>query len=96
MEPAVVPIVIQAPEKPPRYKLTAEERDIIERVVTAEAVGEPFAGQVAVAQCILNACEKDGTGRSKFSRSTSTPRAGPILKERYRRPWLPYSMTAGM
>ena len=77
MEPAVVPIVIQAPEKPPRYELTAEERDIIERVVTAEAVGEPFAGQVAVAQCILNACEKDGIRPlevlTKYKYATSRP-----------------------
>lgn len=58
-EPAATPIVDPKLQEATRYTLTAEERELIERVVTAEAVGEPFAGQVAVAQCILNACEKD-------------------------------------
>lgn len=40
-----------------RYELTAAERDTVERVVMAEAGAEPFEGQIAVAQCILNACE---------------------------------------
>lgn len=40
-----------------RYALTAAERDTVERVVMAEAGAEPFEGQIAVAQCILNACE---------------------------------------
>lgn len=38
------------------FEITAEEREIVERVVMAEAGGEPYAGQVAVAQCIVNAC----------------------------------------
>ena len=42
------------------FKLTAEERTLIEQVVSAESRGEPYDGQVAVAQCILNACLKDG------------------------------------
>lgn len=37
------------------YPLTDEERDIVERVVMAEAGGESYEGQMAVAQCILNA-----------------------------------------
>lgn len=40
-----------------RYALTVAERDTVERVVMAEAGAEPFEGQIAVAQCILNACE---------------------------------------
>lgn len=40
-----------------RYTLTAAERDTVERVVMAEAGAEPYEGQIAVAQCILNACE---------------------------------------
>lgn len=40
-----------------RYELTAAERDTVERVVMAEAGAEPYEGQIAVAQCILNACE---------------------------------------
>lgn len=43
------------------FELTAEERTLIEQVVSAESRGEPYDGQVAVAQCILNACLKDGT-----------------------------------
>lgn len=44
----------------PFYDLTREERGLIEEVVAAEARGEPYEGQMAVAQCILNACLKDG------------------------------------
>lgn len=36
------------------YPLTEAERDIVERVVTAEAGGEDFDGKALVAQCILN------------------------------------------
>lgn len=43
-----------------RYALTAAERDTVERVVMAEAGAEPYEGQLAVAQCILNACEREG------------------------------------
>ena len=42
------------------FPLTAEQRTLIEQVVSAESRGEPYDGQVAVAQCILNACLKDG------------------------------------
>lgn len=42
------------------YPLTEWERDLVERVVMAEAGGEPYKGQLAVAQCILNACMMDG------------------------------------
>lgn len=42
------------------YALTPEQRTLIEQVVSAESRGEPYDGQVAVAQCILNACLKDG------------------------------------
>lgn len=42
-----------------RYELTATERDTVERVVMAEAGAEPYEGQIAVAQCILNACERE-------------------------------------
>jgi spore germination cell wall hydrolase CwlJ-like protein/DNA-directed RNA polymerase subunit RPC12/RpoP len=44
----------------PCYQLTDEERFLVERVVMAEAGGEPYDGQLLVAQCILNACLKDG------------------------------------
>lgn len=42
-----------------RYALTAAERDTVERVVMAEAGAEPYEGQIAVAQCVLNACERE-------------------------------------
>lgn len=53
-----IPTTTEAPA--PVYELTREERGLIEEVVAAEARGEPYEGQVAVAQCILNACLKDG------------------------------------
>lgn len=43
-----------------RYNLTDAERWEVASVVTAEAQGEPYAGKVAVAQCILQASEDDG------------------------------------
>ena len=49
-----------APEGEPYYALTDWERDLVERVVMAEAGGEEFDGQIAVAQCILNASELRG------------------------------------
>ena len=48
------------PEQTVRYELSDAERTVVEQVVMAEAGGEPYDGQVAVAQCILAACEKDG------------------------------------
>lgn len=43
-----------------RYSITDKERYELAQVITAEAVGEPIAGKIAVAQCILQACEDDG------------------------------------
>lgn len=53
------PAEIEEPEEPaePRYALTDDEREIVERVVMAEAEGEGFDGQRLVAQCILNTAE---------------------------------------
>ena len=53
------------PTPAPRFELSAAERDVVERVVMAEAGGESFEGQMLVAQCILNACEKTGTQPSE-------------------------------
>ena len=47
------------------YYLTTKERDTVERVVMAEAGGESFLGQMAVAQCILNACYANGIHPSR-------------------------------
>lgn len=43
-----------------RYTLADAERLEIAQVLTAEAGGEPFAGKIAVAQCILQTCEDEG------------------------------------
>jgi spore germination cell wall hydrolase CwlJ-like protein len=43
-----------------RYRLTADERELICEVVMAESGIEPFDGKMAVSQCILDACEKTG------------------------------------
>jgi spore germination cell wall hydrolase CwlJ-like protein len=63
--------------EPARYELTDAERELIASVVMAEAGGEPFAGQVAVAQCILNASERDGIrpdeAVAKYKYTTSRP-----------------------
>lgn len=62
-----------------RYELTDAERWEIASVITAEAEGEPFAGKVAVAQCILQACEDNGIGpfetltKYKYSRYRPEP-----------------------
>ena len=60
-----------------RYDLTDAERWEVASVVTAEAVGEPFAGKVAVAQCILQASEDDGIRPSealvKYAYAKSRP-----------------------
>lgn len=56
-EDAPIVQAIEPPEPSVYYELTAEERDLIERVVMSEAGGEEYIGQQAVAQCILNACE---------------------------------------
>lgn len=54
-------IIQDAPEEPEvRYALTDTERDIVERVVMAEAEGEGYDGQRLVAQCILNTAEAQG------------------------------------
>lgn len=54
-DPPPTPMPEIVPES--RYALTDAERDIVERVVMAEAEGEGFDGQRLVAQCILNTAE---------------------------------------
>ena len=49
------PEATEEPEPEPRYApITAEEREIIARVVHLEANNQPFEGQQAVAEVILN------------------------------------------
>jgi len=58
-EPA--PTSAPEPTPPPRYELTPDERDIVERTVMAEGGNtEDLKGLMLVAQCILNASELDG------------------------------------
>lgn len=47
------------PEPEPYFRLTDSERSEIEQVVMAEAGGEPYEGQVAVAQCIRDTAIRD-------------------------------------
>ncbi len=56
---------VEPTEPAVRYPLTDAERDVVERVVMAEAGGESFDGQMLVAQCILNAAEKRGVDPSE-------------------------------
>ena len=56
-----VPVVqVEAEEVPPYFELTAEERRTAECIVMGEAGGESYEGKMLVAQCIINACKKDG------------------------------------
>lgn len=49
---------IQEPQV--RYKLTDEERSLIEHIVMSESGNtEPYEGQALIAQCLLDACELD-------------------------------------
>ena len=61
------------------YELTDAERLLVAKVVEAEAKGEPYAGKVAVAQCILQSCEDDGIRPAeaveKYHYSTARPNA---------------------
>ena len=47
-------------ESGPRFYLSDYERSELEALVMAESGGESYEGQMGVAQCILNACEKEG------------------------------------
>ena len=46
-------------EEKPTYYLSDYERQVVECIVMGESKGEPYDGQIAVAQCILNACLKN-------------------------------------
>lgn len=60
-EPIIAPeLTVSAQIPTARYRLTADERELICEVVMAESGIEPFDGKMAVSQCILNTCEKTG------------------------------------
>lgn len=53
-------------ERPkPTFYLSNYERQVVECIVMGESGGESYNGQVLVAQCILNACLKDGIQPSR-------------------------------
>lgn len=57
---AVIEYKYDIPEPAVRYELTEAERSAVEMCVMAESGIEPYEGQVAVAQCLLNLCEARG------------------------------------
>lgn len=65
LPPTTTVETVEPTEPAVRYPLTDAERDVVERVVMAEAGGESFEGQMLVAQCILNAAEKRGVDPSE-------------------------------
>lgn len=81
IHPAKPQRVVAAEIEPtePRYRLADAELQEVASVVTAEAGGEPFKGMMAVAQCILQACEDDGIRpteavvRYKYAKSRPEP-----------------------
>lgn len=54
-------------ESGPRFYLSDYERAELESLVMAEAGGESYEGQMAVAQCIIDACEKEGKQPSEIA-----------------------------
>lgn len=56
----VIPTDAEPEEVEPYFPLTDEERDLVERVVAAEARGEKIETQMAVAQTIMDRCTTRG------------------------------------
>jgi hypothetical protein len=52
--PVAEPAPKPKPKPKPLFDITAEERRMLERIVEAEAGGEPYQGRVAVASVVLN------------------------------------------
>lgn len=69
---AVVEYDIPEPEAL-RYELTEAERLAVEMCVMAESGIEPYEGQVAVAQCLLNLCEARGERPQSIISDCFTP-----------------------
>ena len=57
----------EAAESGPRFYLSDYERAELESLVMAESGAESYEGQMGVAQCILNACEKEGKQPSEIA-----------------------------
>ena len=56
----IIPTDAEPEEVEPYFILTAEERELVERVVAAEARGESIECQMAVAQTIMDRCTSRG------------------------------------
>lgn len=56
----VIPTDAEPEEVEPYFTLSAEERELVERVVAAEARGEKIEVQMAVAQTIMDRCISRG------------------------------------
>ena len=54
-------------ESGPRFYLSDYERSELESLVMAESGAESYEGQMGVAQCILNACEKENKQPSEIA-----------------------------
>lgn len=65
------------PEPEVRYALTEAERTAVEMCVMAESGIEPYEGQVAVAQCLLNLCEARGVRPETIISDCFTPLQAP-------------------
>lgn len=63
--------IYELPNK--RYPLTDEEFYLVCGIVMAEAEGEPYEGKMAVAQCILNNCERDNARPANVAWKFSNP-----------------------
>ena len=76
-----IPEPVEAPKV--RFYLTNYERDLVERVVMAEAGNQPLEGQMAVAQCILNTAEA----------TKKAPDAVVLAQNQYAKPSNPEAVT---
>lgn len=63
--------IYELPNK--RYPMTDEEFYLVCGIVMAEADGEPYEGKMAVAQCILNNCERDNARPADVAWKFTTP-----------------------
>ena len=63
--------IIALPEK--RYELTTDEFYLVCGIVAAESKGEPYAGMMAVAQTILNNCERNNSRPFDIAWMYATP-----------------------
>lgn len=70
--PTISPTVAEAPDPEPRYPLTDEDRLIIEQIVMNEARGEPYEGQMMIAQCILDGMERNSLDLTGYMKAYGT------------------------